>query len=210
MSLTLSSLLYLGADAVVPKDKKLSMGLAVPCRDTSVELKTASGVLAAAALLALRDAGAVTLVVEQKKGLFGSKARVAVRSGSGDAQPGTVEAGLLGVVGGKDPWVRETVFRWLGSESTNPWGVVVGAVEAELVAAGLLRPGEASGIKAKLGAVAHGRPSVTPDCAAIEGVRTDVDAAVARWQQFAAGEAELAKALVGEARDGIDRRLETD
>jgi hypothetical protein len=210
MPLSASSLLYLGADAVVPRDKKLSMGLPVPCRDTSVDLKQASAVFAAAALWSLRDAGAVTLGVEAKKGLFGSKQRLAVRRGGGTVGNGGIEAGLAAAVAEKDPWARDTVYRWLGRESGNPWASVVGAVEAELVAAGLLDAVEAQGLRGKLGAAASGRLKVTPRCDAVERVRGDVDTAVSRWQAFQTSERELAEVLVKECRDGVDARLATD
>lgn len=210
MTLSASSLLYLGADEIVPKDKKLSMGLPVPCRDASVDLKGASALFAAAALWSLRDSGAVQLGIEQKKGLLGTKARVAVRPGSGAPGNGGIEVGLAAAVGPKDPWARDMVYRWLGRESGNPWASVVGAVEAELVAAGLLDAVEATGLRGKLGAAASGRLKVTPHCDAIAAVRGEVEAAVARWTSFTTTERELADALVKECRAGIDNRLAGD
>ena len=206
MPLAAACLLYLGADAVVPKDKKLAMSLPVPCRDTSVDLKAASGVLAAAALWGLRDAGVVTLAVEQKKGLLGSKARVAVHR-VGDPPSGGIEAGLAAAIDEQKPWVRDTVYRWLGRDSGNPWAAVVGAVEAELAASGCLEAVEPAGLRGKLGVAASGRLKVTARCDAIEAVRPDVEAAVARWQAFQAGGGPLAQALVKDCRDGIDARV---
>jgi hypothetical protein len=101
-------------------------------------------------------------------------------------------------------------YRWLGRESGNPWASVVGSVEAELVAAGLLDAVEPQGLRGRLGAAASGRLKVTPRCDAIAGVRGDVDAAVSRWQVFGTSERDLAEALVKECRDGIDARLATD
>jgi hypothetical protein len=206
-------LLYLGADAFVPPHGRLSLGLDVPCRDVSVDLKTAAGTLVAAAFWALREAGAVTIGVEQKKGLFGAKSRVAVRrapGGTGAGANGPVETGLLAALADKDPYARDTVYRWLGRDFGNPWGTAVGRIESELVEAGLLKPAEVSGVKGKLKAVSSGRPAVAPDCGAVDAVRVDVEAMVGQWQAFQHAEPDLAKALVAECRDGVDRRLESD
>jgi hypothetical protein len=208
--LSASALLYLGADEIVPKDKKLSMGLPVPCRDTTVDLKSASAVFAAAALWALRDSGAVLLAIEQRKGLLGARARVAVRPGTGAPRAAGMEAGLAGAVAAKDPWARDTVSRWIGRDSGNPWASVVGAVEADLVAAGLLNAVEPAGLRGKVGVASSGRLKVTPQCEAIAAVRADVEAGVARWTSFTTGERALAEALVKECRGGIDSRLASD
>lgn len=209
-TISTAAALYLGADAVAPKDKKFSMGLAVPGKDASVDLKTFSGVLAAAAVHALRESGAVSVQVEQKKGLFGSKSRVAVRAGSGGQPGGDVEAGLLRSLDAKDPYAKGLVWRWLARESSNPWGTVVGAVESELVAAGILEPVEPQGLKGKLGAMGSGRAKTNPVPDAVAAAQPEAVAAVQRWQAFLATEPELAQALVKEARAGIDARLESD
>lgn len=209
MPLSDTALLYLGADAIAPKDKKLSMGLAVPCRDVSVDLKSFSGILVASAVWSLRETGAATVALEQKKGLFGSKSRVAVRPGSGEPASDLGKA-LVANLDRNDPYARGLVYRWLGDESTNPWATAISPVEAELVEAGMLTPEDPKGFAGKVGAFARGRVSMAGNAAAIAGVRAEVDAAVARWQAFRQHEAPLAEALVKECRDGIDNRLETD
>jgi hypothetical protein len=209
MSLSTTALLYLGADGVAPKDKKLSLGLAVPCRDVSVDLKTLSGVLVASALWSLRESGAAQVGIEAKKGLFGSKSRVAVRPGSGHPSS-DLEKALLASLDQKDPYARGLVYRWLGTESMSPWRMAVAPVEAELVQAGMLTPEDPKGLGGRLGALAKGGVTMTGNAAAIAGVQGEVNAAVARWQAFTANEPELAQALVKECRDGIDNRMDTD
>jgi hypothetical protein len=209
MSLSNEALLYLGADGVAPRDKKLSMGIAVPGRDVSVDLKALSGVLVAAAVWSLRESGAATVAVEAKKGLFGSKARVAVRPGNGHPAS-DLQKGLLASANAKDPWAKELVYRWLGDESMNPWRAAIAPVEAELVQAGLLTPEDPKGFAGKLGAFAKGGIAMLPNAAAIAAHAGEVADAVGRWQAFTANEAELAQALVKECRDGIDNRMDTD
>lgn len=206
MRLSPAALLYLSADALAPKDRKLSMGVAVPCRDAQADLKQLSGVLVAAAFWSLREAGAVTIGSEAKKGLLRTKDRVAVRPTGNAAPTGPVEEGLLNAVGDKDPYAKDIVFRWLGRAWNDPWGAAVGAVENELADAGLVTRAAATGLKGKLGA----RPVVTPDCARIEAVRGEAGAALDRWRGFVNGDPTLAEALLKEARDGVDARLETD
>jgi hypothetical protein len=203
MPLSTTALLYLGADRIAPKDKKLSMGIAVPCRDVSVDLKSLSGILVASAVWSLRESGAAAVELEQKKGLFGSKSRVAVRPGSGEPHS-DLEKALLANLDQKDPYARGLVYRWMGGDSTGPWGVAIRPVEAELAEAGMLTAEEAKGL-GKLG-----RRKYTGNAAAIAGVRNEVDAAVARWQYFEGNEPALADALVKECRAGIDNRMETD
>lgn len=210
MPLSPSAALYVAADAVAPKDKKLSMGVAVPGRDVSVDLKSLSAILAAAALWSLRESGAATVEVEQKKGLLGTKQRVAVRPGNGGGPRSANEAAMLHWLDQKDPYARGLVHRWLQRESANPWGNVVAAFELELAEQGVLRPEEANGVKGKLGAFAHGRPKMTAVPEAVAAARPEADAVVARWQAFHAAEPELAEALVKECRAGIDNRLDTD
>lgn len=209
MPLSNEALLYLGADGVAPRDKKLSMGLAVPGRDVSVDLKTLSGVLLAAAVWSLRESGAATVAIEAKKGLFGTKSRVAVRPGNGHPAS-DLQKGLLASLSDKDPWAKDLVYRWMGDESMNPWRTAITPIEAELVQAGLLTPEDPKGFKGKLGAFAKGGISMIPNAAAIGGVSGEVAAAVQRWQAFTANEPDLAQALVKECRDGIDNRMDTD
>ncbi len=206
MPLSTPALLYLGADALAPKEKRLSMGVDVPCKDTQADLKQLSGILAAAALWSLRESGALTIGIEQKKGLLKTKDRVAVRRTGAPTGNGAVETGLLNAAAEKDPYARDTVVRWLGRDYNDPWGAVAGSVEQELADAGYVTREKAGGLKGKLGA----RPVATPDCGAIERIRNEVDDAVARWRKFAANEPDLAAALVKEARDGVDARLASD
>ena len=210
MPLSTTALLYLGADGVAPPDKKFGMGQAVPCRNVSVDLKTLSGVLTAAAIWSLRETGAVSVGIEAKKGLFGTKQRVAVRR-AGGAPTGPVDAAILGAIDDNRPYAKDAVARWLGRDYANPWAVAVMFVERELIEAGLLRQLEAQGMLGKLGQMAAGRIKVEGDCDAIAAVRGDVDAAIGRWHSvFNGPEAPLAQALVQECRDGVDSRVERD
>lgn len=210
MPISAPAALYLGSDAVAPKAGRLSYGVDVPGKDMSVDLKQLSAVLAAAALWSLRDGGAVTISFEQKKGLLGTKNRVAVRPGPGGQPRSQVEAGLLHWLDDKSPWAKDVVYRWLQSDSTNPWGNVAGAVESELVQVGILQPMEAQGMMGKLGRLAGARPKMAAVPQAITASRPEVDATLQRWFAFHQHEAQLAQALVKECRDGIDSRLESD
>ena len=210
MPLSPSAALYLGADAVAPKDKKLSMGVAVPGKDVSVDLKSLSAILTAAALWSLRESGAAGVEVEQKKGLLGTRQRVAVRPGRGGQPRSANEAALLHWLDQQDPYARGLVHRWLQRESASPWSDVVAAFETELVEHGILRPVEASGFKGKLGAFAAGRPKLEPVPEAVAAARPEADATVQRWLAFQQAEPVLAEALVKECRAGIDNRLDTD
>ena len=209
MPLSNTALLYLGADAIAPKDKKLSAGVQVPARDVSVDLKTLSGVLIASAVWSLRESGAASVAIEQKKGLFGTKSRVAVRPGTGS--PGSdLEKALLANLDQKDPYARGLVYRWLGDEYMSPWSTAIGPVEMELAEAGLLAPEDPKGFAGKVGMFARGRIKYVANAAAIAAVRGEVDAAIGRWKASQANEPALAEALVKECRDGIDNRLDTD
>lgn len=210
MPISPSAALYLGADAVAPKDKKLSMGVEVPGRGVAVDLKSLSAILAAAALWSLRDAGAVHIAFEQKKGLLGTKTRVAVRPGQGGQPRSQAEAHLLHWLNEKDPFAKGVVARWLQQDSANPWGNVVGTFESELVQQGLLQPVQPEGFKGKLGAFASGRPKVAPVIPAIQAAWPEVDQTLQRWFAFNQHEGQLAQALVKECRDGIDSRQEQD
>jgi hypothetical protein len=210
MPLSTSALLYLGADGVAPPDKKFGMGQAVPCREVTVDLKTLSGVLPAAAFWSLRASSAVTIGMEAKKGLLGTKQRVAVRR-TGGAPQNPLDAAILAAIDDGKPYAKETVARWLGRDYANPWSVVMAFVERELIDAGLLRSVEAQGMLGKLGQMASGRTRVEGDCAAIAGIRGDVDGAIGRWQSlFHGANAPLAQAVLKECRDGVDSRLEND
>jgi hypothetical protein len=209
MSLSPTALLYLGADRIAPKDKKLSMGIEVPGKGVSVDLKSLSGILVASAVWSLRESGAATVQAEQKKGLFGSKTRVAVRPGGGEPRS-DLEKALVANIQDKDPYARGLVYRWLGDESMSPWAMAISPVEAELAEAGILAPEDPKGLAGKVGMFARGRVKYVANAAAIAGVQADVDATVARWQQFTQGEAALAEQLVKECRDGIDNRMDTD
>lgn len=209
MSLSPTALLYLGADRIAPKDKKLSAGIEVPGKGVSVDLKSLSGILVASALWSLRESGAAAVQAEQKKGLFGSKSRVAVRRGSGEPHS-DLEKALVANIQDKDPYARGLVYRWLGDESMSPWAMAISPVEAELVEAGVLVPEDPKGFAGKVGMFARGRVKMLPNGAALAAVQGEVDQAVARWQQFTQGEAALAEQLVKECRDGIDNRMDTD
>lgn len=210
MPISAPAALYLGADAVAPKAGRLSYGVDVPGKDLSVDLKQLSAVLAAAALWSLRDSGAVTIAFEQKKGLFGTKNRLAVRPGPGGQPRSEMEAAMLHWLNEKSPFAKDVVYRWLQSDSTNPWGNVAGAVEAELVQAGILQPVAPQGALGKLGRLAGARQKMSATPQAIAASRPEVDATLQRWFAFNQHEAQLAQALVKECRDGIDSRLESD
>lgn len=206
---SVSALLFLAGNEVAgAKGGRLSMGCDVPCRDVQVDIKDLAGVLVAAELRALRDAGAVTLAVESKKGLLGTKSRVAVRRGGGSPYAAGIGAGLVAALSDKDPWARELVYRWIGRDSANPWGAVVGAVEAELVDAGYLAYADTGGMKGKLGALAHGRQRVTADCARIAELDGEIKEAVAAWHAFRQSDP-VAEALVKECKDAVSARVES-
>ncbi len=210
MPLSPSAALYLGADAIAPKDKKLSAGVEVPGRGVSVDLKSLSAILTASALWSLRLSGAVQIQFEQKKGLLGTKTRVAVRPGPGGQPRSHVEAGLLQSITEKDPYVKGIVARWLQQDSSNPWGNVVGAFEQELVQGGVLQPQEPQNLMGKVAVFAGGRVKMAGIPQALAATRPEVDAAIGGWHHFHQSEPQLAQALVKECRDGIDSRLEHD
>lgn len=210
MPISAPAALYVAAEAVAPKAGRLSYGIDVPGKDgTSVDLKTLSGVLAAAALWSLRENGAADIAFEEKKGMFGTKTRVAVRPRGGAQPPGQLEAELL-QASEKSPYAKDAVHRWLRTESDNPWGVVASAVEGELVQAGVLTPVAPQGKLGKLGALAGKRQKMAGNTDALVAIHPEVSAVVQRWFAFNQAEPQLAQALVKECRDAIDSRLDTD
>ncbi|HWL35105.1 MAG TPA: hypothetical protein VNQ77_02830 [Frankiaceae bacterium] len=210
MPLSAPAALYVAAEAVAPKAGKLSYGIDVPGKDgTSVDLKTLSGVLAAAALWSLRENGAAEIAFEEKKGMLGTKTRVAVRPRGGVQPPSAIEAELLQAAADK-PYAKDAVHRWLRTEHDNPWGVVASVVEGELVQAGVLQPVAPQGKLGKLGALAGKRQKMAGNTEALVAIHPEVSAVVQRWFAFNQAEPQLAQALVKECRDAIDSRLDTD
>lgn len=204
---TVSALLFLGGDEVAEaKGGRLSLGCDIPCRNVTVDLKDLAGILVAAEVKALRDAGVVTLATETKKGLLGGKPRVAVRPAGGSPPASGLAATLARTVDDKDPWAQDPVYRWIGRDSAMPWAAVVAAVEADLVDAGCLTYADAGGLRGKLGAISRGRQRTSADCDRIASLDGAVKDAVGAWQAFRTSDP-VAEALLKEVKDGIAARV---
>jgi hypothetical protein len=78
-----STLLYLFADRVAPKDKALTVGVEVPCKDFKVQKKPLAASMFGAAFFGLRDRGLMSLELVQKKVLL-VKTRKVVAKRLGD------------------------------------------------------------------------------------------------------------------------------
>ncbi|HEX8429656.1 MAG TPA: hypothetical protein VF625_00155 [Longimicrobium sp.] len=107
--------------------------------------------LLAVTLLAMEDAGAIRLVHEARKTLFGlmTKKSVAVEAtGAGPAFPaGTLEAELLATIRKGRAEVGDVIYEWMGTDHKWPRAVVLEQVRNGLVGRGLVHRQEKRTLK---------------------------------------------------------------
>lgn len=201
-------LLYLYADRLMPKDKALTQGFEVPCRDTKVQMNPLAEHLLALSFWYLREQGLISLEIVRGKVLFVKTTKVVVRRTGTGTRPG-LEGALLNHVGqDSGTKISDVIYRWYGSDSSNPHWDVVNAVTQEALAGGYLRTVDVD--RGAVGGFLLGKTKLEPVCESIvplEGAFNDV---ASRWQNFQTTEAELQKELLDACRDGIKSRRESD
>ena len=202
-----STLLYLFADKVAPKDKKLTAGIAVPCKDLKVQRKPLAGLLFAAAFYGLREQGLVSLEVVHKKVVFVKTKHVFARKLRDEVRSG-LEGAVLAGIGAEGEKAKTVVHRWFGSDSYDPWHFVILAAAEEAVELGVIKAVEAE--RGKVARLVLGKTHLEPDCSAIAGLEAAANEFVGKWQNFQTSEPELYKELVDECSAAISSRLETD
>ena len=95
-----------------------------------------------AAVLALADARAAHLAIEQKDyvfGLFVSQTAWVSKGGSQGSWPrGSIESSLQGMLAETPVKVRDLVAGWIGPERPDPWGWIGGRIVDRLVRQGIV------------------------------------------------------------------------
>lgn len=182
-----SGLLYLSASKVLPKASGPT-AVTLPCGTATalVSRRQLAGTLAAAAIFDLREAGLVTFEVSERQGMFGrTDERVTLRR----ANPGATAPGwgvvLLDAIGddaAAEVDVRELISDWVGKMMTDPYGFVLGHAEAELVARGVMTYTDGRNPVEHVRSGSDARADTAVDCPKAKALKTERDAAVARWK----------------------------
>lgn len=198
--------MYLFADKFAPKDKAMTAGIEVPCKDLKVQRKPLAGMMFAAAFSGLREHGLLSLEVVQKKILLVKTRQVVAKRLMDEARLG-LEGAVMAGVGPQGDRVKTIVYKWFDRDSFDPWHHVISTSAEEALEQGFMKAVDAE--RGKVAGFILGKTRIEPDCSAItrlEGVANDF---VTKWQNFQSSEPELYKELLEECSSGISSRLET-
>lgn len=199
-------LLYLFADKLMPKDKALTQGFEVPCRGVKVQMNPLAEHLLAWSFWNLWERRLISLEIVRGKVLFVKTTKVTARRTGTGATSGLEGALLNHVDSDSDTKIRDVIYRWYGTDSSNPHWDVVNAVTQEALSAGCMRS-----VDTERGAVTGfllGKTKLEPVCENIAPLEGAFNDAASRWQNFQTTEVELQKELVDACRDGIKSRRE--
>lgn len=198
-------LFYLFADRFVPPSRRFN-NLAVPCRDAKVDFRSLCYSLLAVMFWHLRDHGALSLTVEDEKGLLRTKrvVRVARRSDGSErrgADHGLAEELLLQYVPVQGTRVIQVVADLIGTRKPNPWNDPLSSVmlAAEKEGLGELELSAKSVVLGALGQTSKFEPA----CDKVSALEPAVESLMQRWTSFQADEPLLHAQLVSECRQGL-------
>lgn len=195
-------LLYLFADAEIPKDTAVTRAVKVPCTEASVQRAALAIELVAIALWNLREAGAVTMRYEtRRRRLFGSR-NVALVAATGSSAPGPshIEASILDACGTEESEVSSTVYRWYAGNVPVPDLTLIQAVAAAASESGLIEPGAEEPNR--------GSKPGDPGCDRIAALRPAFDELIERWRRFKSTEHDLHRAVAGGIKRGMEARID--
>lgn len=198
--------MYLFADKFAPKDKAMTAGIEVPCKDFKVQRKPLAGLVFAAAFFGLREQGLLGLEVVQKKILFVKTAQVVAKRLRDEARSG-LEGAVMALVDSQGDRVKSIVYKWFGRDTFDPWHRVVSASAEEAVERGFIKAVDTE--RGKVAGLVLGKTRLEPDCSAISGLESAANDFVTKWQSFQSSEPDLYKELLEECSTGIGSRLET-
>ena len=203
---TPSTLFYLFADRVAPKDKVTTEGLEVPCRGVKVQKKALVATAFAAAFVHLRDQGLIGLELQQKKVLFVKTRKVVVTRVGEATRPGLEGAVLEGLGPKATATVDEVIRRWFGGDEFSPFDHVLDAIAAEALDAGCFEHPETEGGGRVRKLLA--RSVTVPVCERIAALEPDFQTFHSRWSVFQSSEPDLHDELIEECEKAIDDREE--
>lgn len=203
---TASTLTYLFADRIAPKDKAMTQGAKVPCTEVKVQKKALAQTMFAVAFMRLRDQGQITLDIEEKGFLFFKWKKTKLRRTGSEGRPG-LEGAVMETASEEDG-VRQVVWRWFGQDMRDPWRHVINQAIAEAGAMGYLKEVDAQ--RGKVAGFLLGKTDFQPDCDRIASLEGQFEEFAARWREFQQAEPQVYDEVMTECSKAIASRLESD
>ena len=204
---SVSTLLYLFANRLVPRDTALTMGVEVPCAGVKVQRRPLAEIMFAAAFFSLRQQSLVQLSVGTRKVWFVTTGAVTVtRVGEGE------RSGLEGVVlqhltGGPGDHVYDIIRRWLPTSVVDPWDRVIEHGVQEAAALGYLVKVDAH--RGRVGAFLLGDTRLEGDCERIAALGRQYERFATHWQYFCRSERDLCRQLMKACAKAIESRRDS-
>jgi hypothetical protein len=202
---TASALVYLFADRIVPLANSLHKNTPVPCRDVEVQSDALAKLLLASSFWSLREQSAIGLELSKRKWFLFNSTRVRVRRLKSADRPG-LEGAIIRNLSGAEDDVRDTIFRWAGSDDADPCHQVVQVAVDEAVLGSFIDRLE----------IAHqaderrepAKAPLRPRCEEIASLEERFQRFVSSWETFGRRESALCRYLVRECANGISACIE--
>ncbi len=202
---TVSALVYLFADRIVPQANFLLKSTPVPCRGVDVEADALAKLLLASSFWSLREQRAVGLELSENRGFLFSSTRVRVRRLKSADRPG-VEGAIIRNLSSAEDDVRDMIFRWIGSDDADPCHQVVQVAVEEAVLGSYIEKLEiAKGADEGLGPA---QARLRPRCEKIASLEEEFQHFASSWEGFGRKESALCEHLVRECANGISACIE--
>jgi hypothetical protein len=199
--LSMPLLVYLHADRLIPRASVLTGGTHIPCTDLHVQTEVLAVVLFASACWNLRRKGLIDLDVvhdaKAKSALAHADLRVVLLNRS--ERPGLEGTIAANVEDGAT--IRETILRWSGSRSTNPWHDAIGETIQEARGEGLLVEAEITG--GVVSRLLRRESELQPVCEKITALEGRFDVFASSWREFQTHERPLHDLLYAQCKNSL-------
>lgn len=212
---SVSVLMYLFADRLIPEKKFRTVGTPVPCKEVQVQLQELAAGLFAVSLWSMREQGIIGLETFQaRKMLVMSTTRVRVTRLRLDQSRcfGLEEEILKTLESSGEDHIHSLIRRWYGKDSKSPHLDVLQVVVREAVALGYIDRTETDKGRGAITGFFLGKTEVKfePHCEKISTLEDAFDGFAARWAEFRSFETDLYGALMDQCKGAIASRMESD
>ena len=204
---SVSTLLYLFADRIVPRDTAWTTGVEVPCAGVKVQRRPLAALMFAAAFFSLRQQGLVELSLGTRRALFVPNQAVNVTGVAGAERPALEGAVLAHLTATTEDHVYEIIRRWFRTSAADPWHSVIEQGVQEAAALEYLVSVDAH--RGRVGAWLLGETKRTGACDRIAALAGDYEEFAAHWQRFCRSERELCRPLMSECERAIRSRWDS-